>query len=77
MRVQCVESITIPSIHSSSNNMDIIYMVMQAPWLPPVTQWTSLTVDSMGVLQHPNAVYDTHTQAGLDAPATATCVSIS
>lgn len=57
MRGQCVESITIPSIHSS-NNMDIIYMVMQASWLPRVTQWTSLTVDSMGVLQHPNAMYN-------------------
>lgn len=28
MRVQCVESITIPSIYSSSSNMDVIYMVM-------------------------------------------------
>lgn len=39
-------------------------MVMRAPWLPQVTQWTSLTVDSMGVLQHPNAMYNcrhTHT----------------
>lgn len=32
-------------------------MVMQAPWLPEVTEWTSLTMDSMGVLQHPNAMY--------------------
>lgn len=30
--------------------MDVIYMVMQPAWLPQVTQWTSLTVDSMTVL---------------------------
>lgn len=44
--------------------MDVIYMVMQPAWLPQVTQWTSLTVDSMTVLQHPNAMYShrhTHT----------------
>ena len=65
MRVRCVESITIPSIHSSGSNMDVIYMVMQAPWLPQVTQWTSLTMDSVGLLRHPNAMYShghTHTQ---------------
>lgn len=43
-------------------------MVMQAPWLPQVTQWTSLTMDSMGVLRHPNATYGyglTHTYMGI------------
>lgn len=57
MRLQCVESITIPSIRSRSSNMDVIYMVMQPLRLPQVTQWTSLTVDGMTVVQHPNAMY--------------------
>lgn len=51
MRVQCVESITIPSIHSSGNNMDVIYMVMQQPWLPP-----SYAVDISDNGQHGCAV---------------------
>lgn len=54
--VRPVESITIPSIHSCSSNVDIIYMVMWARWPPRVTQWTSLTVDSSGVQWHPNGM---------------------
>lgn len=37
-RVQCAESVTMPLIHSISNIMDIIYMLMGIPQLPPVTQ---------------------------------------
>lgn len=48
-RVQCAESVTMPSIYKSSNNMDIIYMLMRTLWLPPVTRWTSLTVDNTHV----------------------------
>lgn len=39
--LQCVESITIPSIYSGGSSGDVIYMVMRPPRLPQVTQWTS------------------------------------
>lgn len=50
---------TISSIHS--NSTDIIYMLMCMPQLPPVTQWTSLTVDNRHMLWNANAIYHTQT----------------